>query len=1123
MNRILLLVFAIPAILTACQSGGSRETIAQLRNMKIEIKEERIEGGLEKAMESYQRFLDDTPESALTPAAMRRLADLKIEKEYGYLTHPAATEGRAPATALSAPERAQNPKVSAVRPAEAPQSSQTESQAEFEKRATQSPQLAASGEKSGGLPQAGTEDLERKEAREAIALYKNLLDKYPLYRGNDQVLYQMSRAYEELGQTEDAMGVMDRLVRDFPNSRYIDEVRFRRAEFFFVNRRYLEAEATYKSIVDMGVKTPYYELALYKLGWTFYKQQLYEDGLHRFIALLDNKVARGYDFAQTNDDLERKRVDDTFRVMSQSFSYLHGADSVMEYFDANGKRSYEDRVYSNLGEFYFEKRRYSDAAAAYNAFVKRNPFHLVSPQFHMRVIEIHIAGGFPSLVIDAKKEFAKNYGLKAEYWKYFEPSARPEVLGFLKTNFTDLAHHYHALYQDPQHVKEKAENFQEALHWYEEFFVSFPQDAESPAINYQLADLLLENRSFARAAVEYEKTAYDYPLNEKSSAAGYAAIYAYREHLRTAAPEAQDKVKRETVRSSLKFAETFPKHEKAAIVLGAAADDLYGMKDYEQALATARKLIEVFPGADQEVLRSAWIVVGHSCYELQRYAEAETAYVKVLALLPAEDKSRPGFIDNLAASIYKQGEQANALKDYRAAADHFLRVGRMASTSKIRVNAEYDAAVALIQLKDWKMAATVLVGFRELFPGHSLQPEVTKKIAYVYREDGLLSLAADEYERVEKESQDVEVRRGALILAADLHQQTGNTARALPVYRRYVDFFPQPVEVNLEMRNKIAEILKAENDQKSYLNELKEIVAIDAAAGQARTPRTRYLAAKAALVLAEQMYDRFAEVRLVKPFEDNLRKKKELMKATTQSFNKLLDYEVGEVTAAATFYLAEIYAHFSKALTESERPVGLSPQEMQEYELAIEEQAYPFEEKAIKVHEKNLELISIGIYNEWIDKSLEKLAKLVPARYDKPEAPSDIVGSMETYAFEIERPAPPAAPAVTAEAPAAQAVPVAPTGKTEAPVADPASAATVEQGGEAARPAVPPAATIDQGGDASGAVVPPAVQGEKPMSEAVPQKQAAVKKAAEVSPRAKGKRHGKRAKKERNEGKRAES
>lgn len=1111
MKRIRLLVFAIPAILTACQTVSSRETIAQLRNMKIEIKEETIQGGLEKAMESYQRFLEETPESALTPAAMRRLADLKIEKEYGYTAESTATQpspnpssggrgqgvlppsgseterglGRAQAPALPAPERVQSPKVSAVSLAVAPQSGQAESQADFEKRATQSPQLAERTGKTDGPSEAGTEDLERAGTREAIALYKKLLEKFPHYKGNDQVLYQMSRAYDELGQTEEAMGVMDRLVRDFPHSSYLDEMRFRRAEFFFVRKRYLDAEEAYKSIVDVGAKSPFYELALYKLGWTFYKQELYEDGLHRFIALLDRKVATGYDFAQTKDDQERKRVEDAFRVISQSFSYLHGAESVMEYFNANGKRSYEDRVYSNLGEFYYEKRRYSDAAAAYNAFAKQNPFHRVSPQFHMRVIEIQMAGGFPSVVIDAKKQFAKNYGLKAEYWKHFEPSGRPEVLSFLKTNFTDLAHHYHALYQNPVHAKEKGENFQEALHWYEEFLVSFPKDAESPAINYQLADLLLENHSFARAALEYEKTAYNYPSHEKSSAAGYAAIYAYREQLRTAAPGEKDKVKRETVRSSLKFAETFPKHEKAAIVLGAAADDLYDMKDYEQALATGRKLIQVFPGADRETLRSVWIVVGHSCYELKHYAEAEAAYGKVLVLLPAEDKSRAGFVDNLAASIYKQGEQANALKDYRTAADTFLRVGRVASTSKIRVNAEYDAAAALILLKDWKMAATVLVGFRELFPGHQLQPEVTRKIAYVYKEDGKLPLAANEYERVEKESKDDEVRREALMLAAELHQQAGNNKQALAVYRRFVGYFPQPVEVNLETRNKIAEILKAENDQKSYLSELKEIVAIDAAAKQARTPRTRYLAGKAALVLSEQLYERFTEVRLVKPFEANLRKKKELMKATTQAFNKLVQYEVGEVTAAATFYLAETYAHFSKALTESERPDGLDAQEMQDYELAIEEQAYPFEEKAIQIHEKNLELIPLGIYNSWIDKSLGKLAKFMPARYDKPEAPSDIVGSLETYAFEIIRPVPAAAPVVKGEV------------------------STEVQDKKTVPEAVPQAnVKLDQI-----AAVPNAVQVEKPVSEAVSQTDATLGKAAAVTSRAKGKTWKKRKKK----------
>ena len=992
-------MLALPLLLSACQSTSGRDTIAKLRNMQIEIKEEKIDGGLEKAMEGYRRFLEEKPDSALSPEAIRRLADLKVEREYGVLSGNPEAERRISSVALppiggtvreiasthsSVPALAQDPVPG-------------ESQADFEKRAAQSPPPRMTAAVNG--PVEGADELERVGALEAIELYKKLLSNYPTYERNDQVLYQMSRAYEELGRVEEAMEVMNRLVRIYPRSRYIDEVQFRRAEYFFTRRHYLDAEEAYASIVTTGVSSSYFQLALYKLGWTFYKQELYDEALHRFIALLDYKVSAGYDFAQTADQPERKRIDDTFRIISLSFSNLGGADSVVEYFNRLGKRSYEDGVYSNLGEFYFDKRRYSDAAATYNAFVSRNPFHKVSPQFAMRVIEIHLAGAFPSLVIDAKKQFAVNYGLKAEYWQHFEPGVRPEVIAWLKTNLTDLAKHYHALYQSPRQIKEKNTNFEEALHWYREFLASFPMDPESPAINYMLADLFLENRSFDLAAAEYEKTAYLYPRHEKSSQAGYAAIYAYREHLAGASAAAKDELKREVVRSSMKFVDAYPEHEKAAIVLGAAADDLYAIRDFEPAVVAARKLIDTFPGAEAEVVRAAWLVVGHSTYELLRYSEAETAYMKVLALLPAQDKGRDALIDNLAAAIYKQGEQANALADYRAATQHFLRVGSVAPTSKIRVTAEYDAAAALMQLKDWKTAAAVLGGFRDLFPGHALQPEVTKKIAYIYREDGQLSLAADEYERIERESGDDGVRQEALMIAAELHQKAGNQARTLVVYRRYVDYFPQPLDLNLETRTKIAEILKEKDDQKGCLNELRKIVALDAAAGRARTDRTRYFGGKAALVLTEPKFTSFAEVRLVKPFKVNLRKKRELMKTASQEFSKLLDYEVGEVTAGATFYLAEIYAHFSKALLESERPEGLRPLEMEQYELAIEEQAYPFQDKAIEMHQKNLELMTVGIYNEWIDKSLEKLAVFVPARYDKPEEESAVISLPDTYLF----------------------------------------------------------------------------------------------------------------------------
>ncbi len=1042
-------------ILVACSSINinNKDTIAKLHNMQIEIKEEKIDGGLDKAMLSYQRFLEETPDSALKPEAIRRLADLKIEKEYGTLAKGAEAAIRIPPPAAPAPERSVRPEGASVTGAPPDQALahipvHDESEADFERRATRRQQVAGMPA-AADVPVEGADDLDRAGAREAIALYKKLLNDYPLYERSDQVLYQMSRAHEELGQINEAMAVMDRMIADFPRSRYIDEVQFRRAEYFFAHRRYREAEDAYESIIDRGAGSFFYELALYKLGWTFYKRELYEDALPRFIALLDHKVSVGYDFAQTKDEQERKRTEDTFRVISLSFSNLGGPNTAVEYFSRLGKRSYEDSVYSNLGEFYFDKRRYADAASAYNAFMTRNPFHKAAPNFHMRVIEIQAAGGFPSLVLDAKKKFATTYGLKAEYWKHFDPSDRPDVLGFLKTNLSDLANHYHACYQDPQQAEDKPANFEEALHWYREFLTAFPTDVESPAINYQLADLLLENRSLGAAAVEFEKTAYGYQPHEKSSRAGYAAVSAYREQVGAVKPEDAVTVKREVVRSSLKFADTFPEHEKAAVILGAAADDLFGMKEYEQALAAANKLLTAFPGTDVDVVREAWLVIGHSSYELLRYNEAESAYLKVLALLPAGNKTRDGLIDNLAASIYKQGEQANAAQDYRAAADHFLRVGRMAPTSKIRPTAEYDAAVALIQIKDWDMAVSVLVGFRNNFPENPLQPEVTKKIAYVYKENNQLSLAANEYERIEKESQDDEIRRDALLVAAELHEKEGNRVRALEVYRRYVGYFPEPVELNLETRNKIAEIVKAQNDRKSYLDELEKIVAIDASAGSARTPRTRHLAAQAALDLAEPEFDAFVAVKLVKPFEVNLRKMQELMKTATQKFSRLVDYEIGEITAAATFYLAEINAHFSKALTTSERPEGLSPVEREQYELALEDQAYPFEEKAIHVHEDNLKLISRGVYNVWIEKSLHKLAESVPARYDKPEETIGIISSLETYIFEIDRQAPPASPEF---GPADPAQTEEPGSVTETKVAEPAQ---VEPPGSVTAPAEP--------------------------------------------------------------------
>ncbi len=1057
---ILFIVFA--GLLASCGTSSNKGSIGQLKDTKVDLSDSKIEGGFEKAMQSYQKFLEQTPESAMTPEALRRLADLKIQKEYGTLEGATKSEKKAAldeAKKIDRPATFEAPKIPSAPEAVADtkpvvvakggknkkgKEAVKESGQDFEKRATKSVPIK-SNVAAGAIvtPDGAAADLQSAGTLEAIALYKKLLAKYPNYDRNDQVLYQLSRAYEEIGQVEEAMKIMNRIAKDYPKSRYFDEVQFRRGEYFFTRKKFLDSEDAFKSIVDIGPGSSYYELALYKLGWTFYKQELYEDSLHRFVALLDYKVKTGYDFEHPKDTLDEKRIDDTYRVISLAFSNLGGSDAVVEYFRKNGKRVYEVNIYSNLGEYYLDKLRYSDAATTYKAFVKSNPYHKVAPHFDTRVIEIYKKGGFPKLVIDANKEFVVSYGLKSEYWKYYDVKKYPEVIGYVKTSLKELANFYHSLYQEKKFEKNKPENFQEAMKWYRDFLASFPKEPESPAINFQMSELLLENKSYAQAAVEYEHTAYDYPYHEKSPDAGYNAVYAYRENLAVVGQDEKDKVKREVIRSSLKFSDTFPQHEKAALVMGAAVDDIYSMKDYAFAVKTGRKLLDKFPTAAESIKRTTWLVIAHASFELASFKDAEEGYLNVLQLTAETDKTRPDVVENLAASIYKQGEQASKLSDFKTAAEHFLRVAKAAPTSKIRASADYDGATALMQLKDWDRAAEVLTAFRSNYAGHKLQPEVTKKIAYVYKEAGKLAMAAAEYERIETETQDVAVRREALQLAADLYVDAKDTDKAMLVYRRYVNYFPNPLEPALETRNKIANVLKSRKDTNAYMEELKQIVSADAHAGSERTDRTRYLGATASLVLTEPLFEEFAQIKLVKPFDKNLKKKKLAMKTAKEGFEKLLSYEVGDVTSAATYYIAEMYYNFNRALVESERPDDLNALEKEQYELALEDQAYPFEEKTIQIHEKNLELLSLGIYSSWIESSFEKLAKLVPARYAKYEESSGYVASIDKVNYAaLTNPAPILLKVEPVSAPVA--APVQPVVEQAPVVVQPAVAAPVQ-------------------------------------------------------------------------------
>jgi outer membrane protein assembly factor BamD (BamD/ComL family) len=379
-------------------------------------------------------------------------------------------------------------------------------------------------------------------------------------------------------------------------------------------------------------------------------------------------------------------------------------------------------------------------------------------------------------------------------------------------------------------------------------------------------------------------------------------------------------------------------------------------------------------------------VYGHSEFELGNYAAAEDAYRTALKQTPKNDKQYAALSDRLAASIYKQGEQERDKGAYIAAAAYFMRVGTAVPSSSLRATAQYDAATMYIQAGDWQQATRVLEDFRKRFPKEKkLQQGVTEKLAVAYTETGQASKAAGEMLALAAVSTDATYQRNMMLQAAQTYDKAGDKSKAAKTYKDYVKKYPRPSGQAIEAQHYLAEYYHSTRQPKEWAEWLNAIILTDSRAGSQRSARTRYLAATATLELARPYNTAYQNLKLTIPLKTSLKKKKQMMQDTIKLYDRAIKYQVAEVTTQATFRLAEIYHDFANSLMKSQRPKGLNAEELEQYDILLEEQAYPFEEKAIDIHIANLNRAKQGVYDAWVKKSIDELAKLQPVRYAKQE------------------------------------------------------------------------------------------------------------------------------------------
>ncbi|MBL8330427.1 MAG: tetratricopeptide repeat protein [Rubrivivax sp.] len=828
--------------------------------------------------------------------------------------------------------------------------------------------------------------------RAAIQRYETVLKAHPQDPANDRVLYQLARAHEQGGQLDAALKTLDRLVAQYPQTAHRDEAQFRRGELLFTNRAYAQAEAAFAQVLAREARTPFHERALYMQGWSQFKQARLDEGLRSFLGVLDLKLEGQGD--EPLDQLpgmtraDRELVDDTFRVASLSLMQLQGAGSIPPLIDTPARQGYEFRLYQHLGELYLGQERVKDAAETLGAFARRHPRHAQAPRLQARVIDIYAGSGFAQLALEAKRDYVERYGPASDF-RRANPEGWAQAQPLLRQHLIELASHHHALYQKRRDEPDALE----AERWYRQWLAAFGGDAQAPHNSFLLGELLFEARRWAAAEQAYEQAAYGFAPHARSADAGYGALLALEQQARALGPEAAPRraLRQRQAQAAQRFAQAFAQDARTGPVLAEAADQLFALGDGAAAAALADQVLALRPPAPDAALRTALTVLAHRAFEQKAYAEAEQAYARLLAL-PRPGAPTPGAItpqelqERLAAAIYQQGDAARAAGRLQEAAGHFARVEAAAPASRVRANAQFDQAATQIALKDWESASRTLEAFRQQHAGHALAPQVAPRLAAVYLELNRPAAAAAEFERwASAEGTAEDVARAARWQAAQLQAQAGPPAQAARAWEHYLRRHPQPLEPAVEARWRLVQLAQAEGQAARALQWARELRQAEEQGAEQRTPRSRAFAARAQLALAAPLLQAYREVRLVEPLARQLKLKKARMEAVLQVYATASESGAAEVVTEATFKTAALYQDFGQALLAAPRPKGLKKAEAEQYAVMLEEQAFPFEERAAELHELNARRTAQGLWDDAIRDSLQALAQLRPARWGRAE------------------------------------------------------------------------------------------------------------------------------------------
>ncbi len=810
----------------------------------------------------------------------------------------------------------------------------------------------------------------RDTLERTIDLLTLALEEFPEAPGNARKLYQLAKSHDLLGQSEPSLKALEQLVLNHPQSDLYPEAQFRLAEAAFSQGDFLAAEIAYTAALHSSQNTGFHERALFKRGWARYKQSLYEPALEDYIAVIHAQSFPSL-AAQTETPLSAEQqviYDEYYRSLALAMLQYDQPNALARVFRKHGLHDLYAPYYAS-SLLLESQERTSDAVAQWQALIEAE----VEPELALRarthIVELWQNAGFIDAALNASETTYRAYQQKVAERDTSAPLAE-QTHTALRQQWKQAARHYHGLYQqetDEQHLHR-------AQQWYQRYLEHFSGYAQQDGIALAYGDLLAEAGQTEAAYAQYERAAFDgnVILNQDGA---YAALALLDELTEQNARQWLPK----NLRHARAFAQLYPDDERTAAIAWQAARHAFREQEHDAAIELAEFVL-----GDQSLREDAYALTLQSHLNQKRYPEAEQVAQRMLTLPELSDEARKLTEQRWALSVYRQAEQAENSRDWRAAIHHFQRIHEQYPAHDNAARGLYNALSLSADQDDWDTAIALIHRFQEVYPEHSLRPDAERQLSTAYLASGQSEQAARQYERLADSEQDGRAQRAAQWKAAQLYLEQEDQDAAINAFRRYAHRYPEPYPQNAEAMNHLITLYTQTGaaDKRAFWQR-RLLTSEQQQTDAVKTDRTRRLAATAALGLGRDHHEQFRNTPLRLPLDTSLAQKTEHMQNAIQHYARASSYGLTDISSESTHQIGRIYETLARDLLDSERPTELSAEALMQYDILLEDRAFPFEDKAIEFYERNLRRARSSAFNEWLAKSRKRLSVLFPVRYDR--------------------------------------------------------------------------------------------------------------------------------------------